>query len=98
MTCNGLTCKRLRAKKPITGSRYAAGQKRCQTCEIFINWDGIFCPCCTTRLRGRPRKMEYKDKCKTQIEIQGGIISHNIIEACKKAENETTFGGEFSLD
>lgn len=37
-------CERHRALRPADGSgRYSAGQKRCQICEIFINWDELMC-------------------------------------------------------
>ncbi|HEX6252642.1 MAG TPA: hypothetical protein VFZ55_00340, partial [Nitrososphaera sp.] len=42
--------------------RYASGQKRCQICEIFIKWDGLWCPCCGYRLRTKPRNLKYKAK------------------------------------
>jgi hypothetical protein len=35
--------------------RYSIGQKRCQICELFIEFDGVLCPCCNSRLRTRPR-------------------------------------------
>ena len=38
------------------------GQKRCNSCEIFIRWDGIFCPCCNGRLRSSPRGGIHKRK------------------------------------
>ena len=45
------------------GSRgYAAGNKRCQRCEIFIKWDGLWCPCCGYRLRNGPRLFKHKAK------------------------------------
>jgi len=37
-------------KPPFGQGRYATGQKRCQICEIFIQWDGLVCPCCSYRL------------------------------------------------
>ncbi|MEW5841150.1 MAG: hypothetical protein AB1753_09120, partial [Thermoproteota archaeon] len=37
-------------------------QKRCQICEIFIKWDGLWCPCCGYRLRTKPRNLKYKAK------------------------------------
>jgi hypothetical protein len=38
------------------GGRYIIGQKRCQICSIFINYDdGVYCPCCNSKLRTRPR-------------------------------------------
>jgi len=48
------------AMKPVGAGRYSSGQKRCQICEIFVNWDGLFCPCCGYRLRTRPRNLKYK--------------------------------------
>ncbi|NWG37858.1 MAG: hypothetical protein HXY31_09650, partial [Nitrososphaera sp.] len=39
-----------------------SGQKRCQICEIFIKWDGLWCPCCGYRLRTKPRNLKYKAK------------------------------------
>jgi len=61
MTCNGI-CERYQVKKPANGGRYANGQKRCQVCEIFIGWEGLWCPCCNYRLRTKPRNKEYKAK------------------------------------
>ena len=61
MVCKGI-CKRYQALKPIIGSRYGSGQKRCQTCEIFINVDTLYCPCCKTRLRAVPRNSKYKQR------------------------------------
>ena len=31
-------------------------------CNIFVKWDGIFCPCCGCRLRMGPRVFKYKAK------------------------------------
>ena len=54
MTCKGI-CQRHKATRPKTGKRYLIGQKRCQGCEIFIDWQGTWCPCCGYRLRVNPR-------------------------------------------
>ena len=61
ITCNGI-CHRYRASKPVNASRYASGQKRCNSCEIFIHWDGLMCPCCKYRLRQSPRSGKAKEK------------------------------------
>ncbi len=61
LTCKGI-CHRYRALKPSHGSRYAKGQKRCNSCDIYIEWDGFFCPCCGMRLRVAPRHQKYKEK------------------------------------
>ncbi|MDP8888979.1 MAG: hypothetical protein M3M89_05055, partial [Thermoproteota archaeon] len=55
-------CIRHKAQKPVGSGRYASGQKRCQICEIFIKWDGLWCPCCGYRLRTKPRNLKYKAK------------------------------------
>ena len=59
MVCKGI-CSRHQAIRPSTGMRYLIGQKRCQVCQIFIYWQGFFCPCCGYRLRTRPRNRKYK--------------------------------------
>ena len=67
MTCKGV-CIRHKAL-----GRYINGNKRCQICNLFIKWDGIFCPCCGSRLRMGPRNMKFKAKLRIkqkQKEIQ----------------------------
>lgn len=61
MHCRG-TCHRHRATRPPGGQRYLAGQRRCQVCEIFIWWAGLWCPCCGYRLRAHPRNPGDKAK------------------------------------
>ena len=61
MVCKGI-CQRHKALKPNRGGRYLAGQKRCQVCQIYINWNGLFCPCCGYRLRTKPRNRIFKLK------------------------------------
>jgi hypothetical protein len=65
MTCKGI-CIRHKAQKPVGSGRYSTGQKRCQICELFIKWDGLWCPCCGYRLRTKPRNLKYKAKLKTE--------------------------------
>ena len=65
MTCKGI-CIRHKAQKPLGHfGRYAAGQKRCQICAIYMRWDGMWCPCCGCRVRTRPRNSKFKQKFKT---------------------------------
>ncbi len=72
MSCKG-TCEQYKANKPIGIGRYASGQKRCQICELYISWDGLWCPCCGYRLRCKPRNITYKDKLR-QTEFKAGTI------------------------
>ena len=46
--------------RPSKIMRYLIGQKRCQVCQIFINWRGIWCPCCGYRSRTKPRNKKHK--------------------------------------
>ena len=72
--CNGV-CIQHKAYKLEEGGRYANGQKRCQCCDIYINWDGIWCPCCNYRLRSKPRNKKYRDKYCSRIKKQEVIIN-----------------------
>ena len=74
MTCKG-RCIRHKAQKPVGSGRYSMGQKRCQICELFIKWDGLWCPCCGYRLRTKPRNLKYKAKLKARKEIEKAKIS-----------------------
>jgi hypothetical protein len=80
MTCKGI-CVRYKAQKPVGTGRYASGQRRCQICEIFIKWEGLWCPCCGYRLRTKPRNLKYKAKLRARVEADS-------IEAKAVAENQ----------
>ncbi|HEX7257139.1 MAG TPA: hypothetical protein VF242_03680 [Nitrososphaeraceae archaeon] len=59
MVCKGI-CSRHKAMRPKTGNRYLIGQKRCQVCQLFIDWQGLYCPCCGYKLRIKPRSSKSK--------------------------------------
>ena len=69
MVCKG-TCERYLAKRPLGGQRYANGQKMCITCQRWITWDGVCCPCCSYRLRSKPRRRGDKLKYNKVIECR----------------------------
>ncbi len=50
--CIKYSVKKLAAKEI---GRYESGQKRCTSCETYINWEGKHCPCCGHFLRTKPR-------------------------------------------
>jgi predicted amidophosphoribosyltransferase len=82
MACKG-TCSRYKAQKPMwEWGRYASGQRRCQICEMFIEWDGLWCPCCGYRLRSKPRNSKYKAKLRqdtwVNIEKSKGVSSKEL--------------------
>ena len=60
MHCDS-SCKKYKAKSNSQeGGRYEQGQKRCNTCEVFIEWEGLWCPCCGRLLRTKPRATRLK--------------------------------------
>ena len=61
MSCKGI-CIRYKAKKPNGVSRYQVGQKRCNICDVYLEWEGLFCPCCGVKLRVAPRQKKWKQK------------------------------------
>jgi len=62
MACKGI-CPRFKAKKPFgANGRYENGQKRCSICNLFINWDGKYCPCCGYVLRTKPKGTQTRQK------------------------------------
>lgn len=78
MACKGI-CGRYKAEKPVGLGRYSSGQRRCQTCEIFIKWEGLWCPCCGARLRTKPRNLKYKAKLRATVLRSGEqVIIDNV--------------------
>lgn len=69
MVCKGL-CPRHKATKPTGTGRYEAGQRRCQVCEEWLNWEGFWCPCCGYRLRTKPRNKKYKERLRDALEYE----------------------------
>ncbi len=60
MGCTDL-CLQYKFTRPNgTKEWYGAGGSRCDRCDIFITWDGIYCPCCGLRLRKTPRTKNGK--------------------------------------
>jgi hypothetical protein len=57
-----MPCKGICIRHKADSNHYANGHKRCQICQLFIQWDGLFCPCCGSRLRVRPRDPKLNAK------------------------------------
>ena len=68
MVCKGICVRHKAMKLGLTG-RYSTGQKRCQVCEIFLKWDGLWCPCCGYRLRTSPRNSKSEAELRARNEI-----------------------------
>ena len=62
MSCKGV-CNKYKVEK-IYGKigRYENGQKRSTVCEIFIKWDGMYCPCCGSMLRTKPKGSQTRHR------------------------------------
>jgi hypothetical protein len=60
-------CKKYRAIKPTKIGRYAAGQKRCNYCQVFVDYEGLSCPCCNRQLRCLPRSRKGKEMYQEQV-------------------------------
>ena len=71
-------CDRYRALKPKKFGRYEMGQKRCNSCSIFIFWNGLWCPCCGDRLRLTPRSSKYKQKYLKAIAVKKEVIANGL--------------------
>lgn len=65
LSCKG-TCKFWEAEKP----RYAKGVPRCNICEIFLKWEGLFCPCCGYRVRLGPKNKKTREVWKRRLQIE----------------------------
>lgn len=61
-------CKEYKAKKLKDMGRYSAGQKRCNHCEIFLEHNGLNCPCCKRQFRVVPRSRKGKLMYRSQIQ------------------------------
>ena len=94
MTCKGI-CSRYKAQKPVGTGRYASGQRRCQICEIFINWEGLWCPCCGYRLRTKPRNLKYKAKLRARVEADAASAKSQTIEVSQVATITAASSSDF---
>ncbi len=84
MVCNGVCVKYKFKKSNITRQVYSDGASRCQTCEIFIRWDGAFCPCCGVKVRKVPRNKHGKEamrvRNKTRVDRKKGEYEESFIK------------------
>jgi hypothetical protein len=79
-----MSCKGICIHHKASG-RYATGSKRCQQCNLFIKWDGLWCPCCGYKLRIGPRHFKFKAKLREQKRIEEAekikILCHHLPNA-----------------
>ena len=61
-SCRGI-CHRYAIPKTIRyESHYLMGRKRCVSCEVYMDYEGTYCPCCGSKFRLRPRYGKYRKK------------------------------------
>jgi hypothetical protein len=75
--CNNI-CQRYKAKKPNNIGRYLSGQKRCNACDIYMHWDGLWCPCCNYKLRQTPRSSKYKEKYMKALSEKKEVLTNGV--------------------
>lgn len=56
-SCRG-KCAKYRAIQRTSKSFYQQGSKRCSCCMVYLNWNGIRCPCCNATLRIHPKRRD----------------------------------------
>jgi len=84
MACRNI-CERFNSRFTVGKAHYGNGNKYCRRCEVYILYDGIFCPCCGMALRMSPTNKRDKERLrqlKLREEEQDRII--RIIKGIKK--------------
>ncbi len=62
LTCKG-ECLKYKAKSAKRAEkRYRPGVVKCITCEIYMEYDGLLCPCCRFHVRHRARAASSHNK------------------------------------
>ena len=57
MDCSG-KCEKYRKNR-----RYdTPDTKYCPNCDSFVRWEGLFCPCCGTKMRANPRHSKWRHR------------------------------------
>jgi hypothetical protein len=68
MICGGVECKlkKYEAKKIVRGVG-KEGYRRCSKCELFLKYDGIYCPCCSCRMKVSFRNNKARQKSRDMV-------------------------------
>ena len=63
MICRNIICN-LEEYKPKKTVRGAAekGYRRCSNCEVFLKYQGVYCPCCSNRMKVTPNNNKARQK------------------------------------
>ena len=78
----------------VRTNMYENGQKRCNTCEVFLQWDGVRCPCCSRMLRTKSRyakrAMKRCDTCKMEKRITLFYRDRSTCRRCARIHKDTS--------
>jgi len=80
--CDRVLCLKYEVKRQFGKSPFSNGVKYCNHCGsglqvgIYMKWDGLFCPCCSFKLRSKPRFKKEPPKhtcfqCSSTISMRG---------------------------
>jgi|TARA_R110000787_G_scaffold70884_3_gene157748 hypothetical protein len=72
MICRDIICKaeQYQPKKKVRGAA-SQGYRRCSVCEIFLKYDGIYCPCCSNRMRVTPNNNKARQRVREKRLMKG---------------------------
>jgi len=62
VACRGLCINFKPEKRNYREKLYESDRKRCSVCEVYVNWRGTRCPCCSAILRSKPRGSKIRKK------------------------------------
>ncbi|KAA2281390.1 hypothetical protein E5N71_14485 [Candidatus Nitrosocosmicus sp. SS] len=72
MVCKGICIRHKASKSRKSNSHYLLNHKRCQICQIFLEWKaGFKCPCCGSKLRTKPRNKKFKNMYREDMDKKG---------------------------
>ena len=57
-------------KKRVTNAG-EKGYRRCSNCEVYLKYQGIFCPCCSNRMKVSPNNNKSRKKVSEKRFING---------------------------
>jgi hypothetical protein len=63
MICRNIICKleEYEPKKTVRGAA-EKGYRRCSNCEVFLKYQGVYCPCCSNRMKVTPNNNKARQK------------------------------------
>ena len=76
MPCNGVCHRYARTGFMRTGivrGWYKLGLKRCKACDVYLKWDGVWCPCCNGKLSTRPKRTQAHKRWLLEREANGTV-------------------------